>query len=712
MKTILLLSIMSVSIYVYPMKRDHSEDKQADEDRYGQHSTTPSSDDAKQHVKKRKVDEASHTRREEVQDTITYAKDLVSAEDGCKVKKLLQAGEDITLSLTAEASLIRVAQKGIASEVKLLLDADVDVNTQDADGMTALHWAAMKGYTEIVGMLIDYKADINAQNSKGSTPLMFAIEHGYQEIVFLLIQAHAHINVINKYGYSALSYALVKNSTAKVDIIIKMLIKNGARVDLAKNELDFLDLEEAVYYGLEETVYKLLEERCYDSLGEFDVTIDVNKEIDEERTLLMAAAGGGQLNIVKNLLARGAHVNVRDIEGWSPLTYAVRSKHREVVRELLQAGADVNSTDDAGSNLFMDAAENGDKGIFNELMKAKFGINLENECTYTAFKYLLKNSPYGNFKEITAENYKQQTELILKSLQAKGYALSFFNKGIFFEPLIVLASANGHEEMVNMFIELGANINARDKSGTTLLMWAAINGNFRLVCRLISAGVDKYQLNSLKQSALTLSQQNEKYEVSDFLELPFDKYQSALCYIKNPTDYTDFYIKKHTQEKKHFRSCEESGEQSLIPWHMPHARCLHQTVLIWSILFGHKENVQKLLACDFPLWYLNAQDTSGKTALMYACILGYTDITSSLIQAYKKVVPLERNIGYINVTDKRGNTALTYAVQKGNIALVNELLSLGAQPLAKDLKIAAEKGYKEIVIRLLFKKKGQPALFA
>jgi hypothetical protein len=59
------------------------------------------------------------------------------------------------------------------------------------------------------------------------------------------------------------------------------------------------------------------------------------------RTPLMFAVSDGYLDITRDLLAKGAKVNVRDGLGYTPLTYAVGRQDATVVKLLLDQGADV-----------------------------------------------------------------------------------------------------------------------------------------------------------------------------------------------------------------------------------------------------------------------------------------------------------------------------------------------------------------------------------
>lgn len=55
--------------------------------------------------------------------------------------------------------LVQYAALGETDEVKRLLDNDVDVNTADHEGYSALHAAAENGYLAIVELLVKYGAD-------------------------------------------------------------------------------------------------------------------------------------------------------------------------------------------------------------------------------------------------------------------------------------------------------------------------------------------------------------------------------------------------------------------------------------------------------------------------------------------------------------------------------------------------------------------------
>lgn len=73
-------------------------------------------------------------------------------------------------------------------------DENLDVKVQDADGMTALHYAVLNGYTRVVKALLARDdidiTDVNNRNRAGRTVLQEAIERGHNDIVKLLLEYH------------------------------------------------------------------------------------------------------------------------------------------------------------------------------------------------------------------------------------------------------------------------------------------------------------------------------------------------------------------------------------------------------------------------------------------------------------------------------------------------------------------------------------------
>ena len=74
---------------------------------------------------------------------------------------------------------------------------------------------------------------------------------------------------------------------------------------------------------------------------------------------LLAAARTGHSGTVRDMIASGANVNVRDEHGNTALIEAARNGHDDVVRTLLASGADVNVKNDEGKTALMLALQGG-----------------------------------------------------------------------------------------------------------------------------------------------------------------------------------------------------------------------------------------------------------------------------------------------------------------------------------------------------------------
>lgn len=121
-----------------------------------------------------------------------------------------------------------------------------DINSHDKLGNTYLLYAIKYGRLDIVELLVKRGAQINniIKNDKKYIALHAAVEEGNTNIVDFLfkyvneiafLDFYKFIDAVDKDGNTALHIAMNKNSLE----IIKILIENGANVNVLNNIIDF-----------------------------------------------------------------------------------------------------------------------------------------------------------------------------------------------------------------------------------------------------------------------------------------------------------------------------------------------------------------------------------------------------------------------------------------------------------------------------------------
>jgi uncharacterized protein len=224
-----------------------------------------------------------------------------------------------------------LAEKDDWKQALHLVSQGADPNTPQADGMTALHWAAYHDNVKSVEFLLAAGADANAQNRYGVTPLALACTNGSEAIVRNLLRSGANPNATLHGGETALMTA---SRTGRVGQV-KLLLEAGAKA---------------------------------------------NAKDRKGQTALMWAAADGHAEVVELLIKSGAETQTRLKAGFTPFLFAVREGRSDVVQVLLKAGADANEaieTEKGGGKLPVNgtsalilAVENGHFELAVELLIA------------------------------------------------------------------------------------------------------------------------------------------------------------------------------------------------------------------------------------------------------------------------------------------------------------------------------------------------------
>jgi uncharacterized protein len=120
------------------------------------------------------------------------------------------------------------AQAGDLATVRSQLQQKTDANRAQADGMTALHWAATNGDLAMTQLLLNAGANPSAQTRLGAiTPLFIAAKNGSAPLMEALLKAGADANSIDGTGATPL---MIAAGSGSVDAL-QVLLAHGAQVN-------------------------------------------------------------------------------------------------------------------------------------------------------------------------------------------------------------------------------------------------------------------------------------------------------------------------------------------------------------------------------------------------------------------------------------------------------------------------------------------------
>ena len=310
---------------------------------------------------------------------------------------------------------------------------------------------------------------------------------------------------------------------------------------------------------------------------------------------IWSVAADGNIEAVKQAIADGADVNVKDQNGRTPLQLAALRGHKEVAELLIAKGADVSA----------------------------------------------KSEIHGTPLDLAISGKHPKTADLLR--KHGGKTTAWFKAG----ESIHIAASEGHIEAVKQHLTAGADVNAKDSNGMTPLLLAAWKGHKVIAELLIANGADVNIANDgvVSETALHVSIGANHKEIAELLIAnganvnAKDWYgQTPLnCAIISLPEIADL-LRKHggkSGEELSIHKAAESGNIEAVKQHLAAGAdvnamggFLQWTLLQYAASGGHKEVVELLIAKGADV---NAKDKSEQTPLAYAALGGHKEIVELLI---------------------------------------------------------------------------------
>ncbi len=417
-------------------------------------------------------------------------------------------------TLRQETALVYATRLGYAQMVEALLLHGANIDSQDADGQTALMYSMVSDDTQFLKLLLKQypRPDGSLLDNNGDSALTLALKnfrqdmlemlldngynqdqldgnqqtllhiaalYGFSDFVTCLLTYNADINIVDANGDTPIMIAARENNSE----IVKLLLAEGADLSITNlagesalsivMDQGFDDILALVFNQDSEKALILVA-----GLGDEKLTrlvldkpsVDIDYADEHGETALMHAVKNGFLTIAGLLLDKRSNVEKTNFAHQTPLILATQATNTAMIALLLGKKANINHADINGDTALMHAVRQGDLDAVILLLNhtPALDITLPNKRSETAFLLAVQ----GQHTLIVGEFLKHYPALLHQHIAPDQTGLR-------------IAARLGDSAMVHMFLSCGADPLSVDGEENNALMIAAKHGQLAVVKELI-----------------------------------------------------------------------------------------------------------------------------------------------------------------------------------------------------------------------------------
>ena len=436
----------------------------------------------------------------------------------------------------------------------------------------------------------------------------------------------------NSYGQTAVLIACKYRQQE----MAKLFLKAGSNSNIADHNGN-TSLHAAVYGNFSKNVVQTI----------INHGASVNTTDNKNTSPLMLASKKGNVDVMKVLLRAGADQNIEDENGNSWIHYAVREDCRKVLQSIVDKGADVNGTNKKNITPLMLASVKGNIDAVNVLLRAGADQTIEDANGYTWIHYAV----VGDCRKD-----------VLQSIVDLGAKVNAKTKQ--YTTALMLASSKGNIDAINILLSAGADHAIADADGDSCIHYA-VRGDCRkeVLQSIVDKGADVNATNNKNITPLMLASTKGNVDAVNLL-LSAGADQT----IEDDTGYTWIHYAV-------FGDCRKEVLQSIVDLGAKvNAKTKQNTTAL--MLASRKGNIDAINVLLSAQGVQAIEDINGNSWIHYA-VLG--DCSKEVLQSI-----IDQGAD-VNATNKQNATPLMLASKKGNVDVMNVLLSAGANMALKSM---------------------------